>query len=206
MLREALSQKTKLIIINTPHNPTGKCFTLEELTTISEILKDFPNCVVLADEVYDFLTFDGLKHVPFATIDDNWHKTVSVYSGGKLLIATGWKIGWAIGPERIIKLGGIINNTISYCTNHPGQIAMANSLDLVFGPTNNGFINESVKNFEEVRDYLMNEIKEMDLPWEPLPCMSGYFLMADVTKCKHLIPDKYFESHEFETLEEGSAD
>jgi aspartate/methionine/tyrosine aminotransferase len=67
-----------------------------ELLTL--ILQDFPNCVVLSDEVYDFLTFDGLEHIRFATIGDNWHRTVSIYSGGKKLNATGWKIGWAIGP------------------------------------------------------------------------------------------------------------
>jgi len=106
--------------LNSPHNPTGKCYTLEELLSITEILKEFPNCVVLSDEVYDFLTFDGIKHIPFSTIQDNWNKTVTIYSGGKLLNSTGWKIGWAIGPERIINLGGIINNTTSYCTNHPG--------------------------------------------------------------------------------------
>lgn len=58
-LRAALSEKTKLLIINSPHNPTGKCFTLEEQMAITEVLKDFPNCVVLSDEVYDSLIFDG---------------------------------------------------------------------------------------------------------------------------------------------------
>ena len=75
--------------------------------------------MVLSDEVYDFLTFDGLKHIPFASIGDNWHKTISVYSGGKLLNATGWKVGWSVGPERLVRLMGIINNTTCYCTNHP---------------------------------------------------------------------------------------
>jgi N-succinyldiaminopimelate aminotransferase len=54
--------------LNSPHNPTGKCYTLEELLSITEILKEFPNCVVLSDEVYDFLTFDGINHIPFSTI------------------------------------------------------------------------------------------------------------------------------------------
>ena len=87
--------------------------------------------MVLSDEVYDFLTFDGLEHIPFASIGDNWHRTITVYSGGKLLNATGWKVGWAIGPERILRLGAIINNTTSYCTNSPAQIAMANALQII---------------------------------------------------------------------------
>lgn len=73
----------------------------------------------MVDEVYDFLTFDEREHVRFANIQNNWNKTISVYSGGKLFNATGWKVGWAIAPSNIIRLGGIINNTLSYCVNHP---------------------------------------------------------------------------------------
>lgn len=76
--------------------------------------------MVLSDEVYDFLTFDGIKHIPFSTIGDNWKRTITVYSGGKLLNATGWKVGWAIGPEYLVRLAGIMNNTTFYCQNTPG--------------------------------------------------------------------------------------
>lgn len=115
LLRAALSDKTRLLILNTPHNPTGKCFNREELETITEILQEYPKCRVLSDEVYDFLTFDGEEHVPFASIGDNWTKTISIYSGGKLMNATGWKIGWAIAHPKLLRLGGIINNNIFYC-------------------------------------------------------------------------------------------
>ena len=117
--------------MNSPHNPTGKCFSRDELEQISEVLKEFPDVVVLSDEVYDFLTFDGKPHIPFATIGDNWNRTVTVYSGGKLINATGWKVGWSIAPERILRLGGIINNTTSYCTNNPAQIAFSEALEII---------------------------------------------------------------------------
>ena len=98
-LRAALaSGPTKMLVLNSPHNPTGKVFSREEYEEITSILKDFPEVVVLSDEVYDFLTFDDREHVHFASIGDNWDKTVSVFSGGKLLNATGWKVGWAVGP------------------------------------------------------------------------------------------------------------
>lgn len=115
-----MSNKTKLLILNSPHNPTGKCFSFEELLEITKILDKFPNCLVISDEVYNFLTFENQIHIPFSTIKDNWFKTVTIYSGGKLLNATGWRIGWAIGPEKLIKYGSIINNTANYCINHPG--------------------------------------------------------------------------------------
>jgi len=119
-LRSALSPKTKILVLNTPHNPTGKCFTEEELLQITEVLQDFPDCIVLSDEVYEFLTFDNKQHISFAKLKDNWNRTISVYSGGKLLNATGWKVGWAIGPHKIMKMVGIVNNAVNYMTNHPG--------------------------------------------------------------------------------------
>ena len=69
--------------------------------------------------------------MPFASIGDNYKRTVTIYSGGKLLNATGWKVGWAIGPPELIRLGGIINNTTVYCTNHPAQVAIAGSLEML---------------------------------------------------------------------------
>ena len=85
--------------------------------------------LVVADEVYDFLCFDDTTHVPFATVGNNWNRTVTTYSGGKLMNATGWKIGWAIGPAKLIRNGAIVANSNYYCFNTPGQVAMANSLD-----------------------------------------------------------------------------
>lgn len=98
VFRSTLNENTKLLILNSPHNPTGKVFSRKELETISKILQDFLNVVVLSDEVYSFLTYDENEHIPFSTIGDNWDRTISTYSGGKLMHATGWKVGWSIGP------------------------------------------------------------------------------------------------------------
>lgn len=120
-LRAALSKPTsKIFVVNTPHNPTGKVFSREEMQLISDILDDCPHVLVLSDEVYDFLTFDGLSHICFASIGNNWKRTVSIFSGGKLFSATGWKVGWSIGPKKLVYNGGIINNTVFYCFNTPG--------------------------------------------------------------------------------------
>jgi len=75
---------------------------------------------VISDEVYEDLPYDGHVHTRFATIGDNWEKTITIYSGGKKFNCTGWKIGWAIGPAKLIRLGGIINGTTHYCQNTPG--------------------------------------------------------------------------------------
>lgn len=78
-----MNEKTRLIILNTPHNPTGKVFTRAELEEISSILENYPHVFVISDEVYDFLTFDEHEHVMFANIGKNWEKTITVFSGGK---------------------------------------------------------------------------------------------------------------------------
>ena len=107
-LRQALSDKTKIVILNNAQNPTGKLFTLEELESISNILDEFPQVIVISDDVYEFLTYDGKESILFATLGNNYQRTVTVFSGGKLFSATGWKIGWAIGPADIINAATIV--------------------------------------------------------------------------------------------------
>ena len=119
-LEAAMSEKTRILLLNTPQNPTGKVFSREELEKISAIVDKYPRCFVLSDEVYDFLTFDGREHVHFATIGDNWKRTISVFSGGKMFNATGWKVGWGIGPKELVRQGVVINDTINFCHNVPG--------------------------------------------------------------------------------------
>lgn len=89
------------------------------METITKILEDFPHIIVLSDDVYEFLTFDGNEFVNFASLGNNFSKTLTVYSGGKLFNATGWKMGWAIGPEYLVKPCAIISNTVIYCANTP---------------------------------------------------------------------------------------
>jgi kynurenine aminotransferase len=86
---------------------------------LTNILKDFPNVIVLSDDVYEYLTFDGKTSTLFASLDGNFEKTVSVFSGGKLFSATGWKVGWAVGPADIINAASVISTTTVYCVNAP---------------------------------------------------------------------------------------
>ena len=128
ILRSTLNEKTRVIVLNTPHNPTGKVFTLDELTQISNILDEFPHVYVISDEVYSFLTFDGHDHYCFANIGDNWKKTATIISGGKIFCSTGWKFGWTIGHADIVKEAAIVSDASITCFNVPGQVAMARSL------------------------------------------------------------------------------
>lgn len=200
-LRNAITDKTKMFLFNNPHNPTGKNFTKNELEVITKLLDDFPHVLVMSDEVYDFLTFDKKPHTLFASIGNNWEKTVSVFSGGKLFSCTGWRVGWVIGPAHLLRFGGILANTVFYANNAPAQMAVGKSLGRVKQPGyKDGMCYQDalVKEFQDVRDYMVNELRALDFPIEPLVSESGYFLMADVSKCKDIIPKKYLESHDYE--------
>ena len=184
--RRALNSKTKVLILNNAQNPTGKVFTVEEMTQISEILKEFPQVMVISDEVYDFLTFDDTKFVPFSSIGDNFNRTVTVWSGGKLFNATGWKCGWGIGPAQILKQAGLHTYASIYCSNTPVQVAMAKSLDKTVLPGyKDGLSYEAAtcKEFQDVRDLYSRELLKLDLPIKLLPCQSGYFMMMDISEC-----------------------
>lgn len=103
-----MTPKTKIFLLNNAHNPTGKLFSRAELEVISQILNENPQILVISDDVYEFLTFDGKTSTLFASIGDNYKKTVSIFSGGKLFCCTGWKLGWAIAPHQFIERAGII--------------------------------------------------------------------------------------------------
>ncbi len=98
-LRAALKRpEAKIFIFTSPHNPCGKVFSLEEMNTISQILDECPHVVCLHDSCYSDLTYDGHQNHWFASISNNWERTITIVSSGKLLNATAWRIGWAIGP------------------------------------------------------------------------------------------------------------
>ncbi|MFA7626167.1 MAG: aminotransferase class I/II-fold pyridoxal phosphate-dependent enzyme, partial [Candidatus Kapaibacterium sp.] len=92
-LISAINHKTKMLIINSPHNPSGKVFTIEELSQIADIAQSY-NLLVLSDEAYEFLTYDNAKHIPIATLPGMAGRTITVNSTGKTFGMTGWKIGY----------------------------------------------------------------------------------------------------------------
>lgn len=201
ILREVLNDKTRCIIMNTPHNPTGKVFTLKELEEISDILEEYPHVYVLSDDVYDFLTFEGHEHHIFANIKDNWKKTVTIFSGGKILCCTGWKVGWCFGPADIIRQAVIFNDTCTYCHNVPGQIAVARSLKHAYTEEYEGFssfIEYEKADFKTAHDILIQGLNDCGLPLKPIPGQGGYFIMVDVSGLRDMIPEKYFKQEEYE--------
>tara|TARA_B110000305_G_C19356476_1_gene597087 strand:- start:483 stop:950 length:468 start_codon:yes stop_codon:yes gene_type:complete len=113
-LEASVTEKSKALIINTPHNPTGKIFSLSEMERISEIVAKFPNLIVITDEVYEHIIFDteNSPHLHFASLPGMYERTLTLSSSGKTFSATGWKVGWAIGPSHLVKC---LTNVQTWC-------------------------------------------------------------------------------------------
>jgi aspartate/methionine/tyrosine aminotransferase len=127
VLESLISDKTKLILLNTPHNPTGKVFTVDEMMGIRALVLKY-QLNVLSDEVYEHLTYDDAKHVPFCTLPDMWDVTFTLSSTGKTFSFTGWKIGWGYGPSHLAKAGLRAHQFLTFCCATPLQVAMAHAL------------------------------------------------------------------------------
>ncbi|KAF9247179.1 PLP-dependent transferase [Melanogaster broomeanus] len=173
----------KVIVINTPHNPVGKVFCKDELEKIAEIAEEF-NLLVMADEVYDCLVYDGKEHVRFANLPGMWDRTVTVLSAGKAFAATGWRVGWLIGPESIIKPTLAACTRIVFCTNSPLQEAVATGLEQA---RSRGFFETQVKEYQERRDLLLSTFDGLGLKYS-LP-EGAYFVLVDISKIK--FPEDY---------------
>jgi N-succinyldiaminopimelate aminotransferase len=100
-LRAAITSKTRAILVNSPHNPTGRVLTREELQTIADVVLEH-DLIAITDEVYEHLVFDGLEHIPLATLPGMAERTLTISSLGKTFSVTGWKVGWATGPAALV--------------------------------------------------------------------------------------------------------
>ena len=128
-LATAVTGRTKLILLNTPHNPTGKVFTRDELAFIAAIARE-RDVLVVTDEVYEHLVFSGSEHVPMATLPDMAERTLTISSGGKTFNTTGWKIGWLSGPAAMVEAAKTAKQFLTYVNGAPFQPAIATGLRL----------------------------------------------------------------------------
>jgi N-succinyldiaminopimelate aminotransferase len=128
-LRAAVTARTKLILLNTPHNPTGKVFDRDELQIIADVATEH-DLIVVTDEVYEHLVFDGATHVPLATLPGMFERTLTISSGGKTFHTTGWKIGWMAGPTDLVTAAKTAKQFLTFVNGAPFQPAIAAGLRL----------------------------------------------------------------------------
>jgi N-succinyldiaminopimelate aminotransferase len=126
-LAAAFGPRTRLVLLNSPHNPTGKVFTRTELAQIAELCRAH-DVLAVTDEVYEHLVFDG-THVPLATFPGMAERTLSISSGGKTFSFTGWKVGWVTGPAPLVAAVRAVKQFLTYTSGAPFQLAIAHGLE-----------------------------------------------------------------------------
>ncbi|MBK3565298.1 pyridoxal phosphate-dependent aminotransferase [Streptomyces sp. MBT62] len=128
-LRAAVTDRTRLLLINTPHNPTGTVLTREELTAIAELAVE-RDLLVITDEVYEHLVFDAAEHIPLVSFPGMRGRTVSIGSAGKTFSFTGWKVGWVTGTPDLVTAVRSAKQFLTYVASGPFQYAVAEALQL----------------------------------------------------------------------------
>ena len=167
-IHNAINKKTKLIIINNPHNPTGKKWIENDFIQLEKLVDSFPNLMVLSDEVYEYITFEE-AHISVHQRPKLWHKSISVSSFGKSFHITGWKIGYVIAPEYLMKEIKKVHQFMVFSVNSISQVAISEYLEVVDV--------YSLANFyQQKRDFFRNLLKETKL--KLLPCEGTYFQVA----------------------------
>jgi len=171
-IEAALTARTRVIAINTPHNPTGRVLTREELEIVADIARTH-DLLVICDEVYEHLLFDGRQHLPLMAFPGMRERTVRIGSAGKTFSMTGWRIGYMTGPARLIDGVTKAHQFIAYTCPPHLQKAVAEGLALP-----DSYFAEFTAALQGKRDLMTGLLARAGL--EPIPCEGTYFVSADI--------------------------
>ena len=170
-MRDAITSRTRLILLNSPHNPTGMVATRDELNAIAELAIRH-NLLVVTDEVYEHLVFDR-EHIPMATLPGMRERTVTISSGGKTLSFTGWKIGWVTGTRELVTAVRTAKQFLTYVSGGPFQYAIAVGLALP-----DTFYTELTANLHRKRDLLAAGLRTAG--FDVFVPRGTYFITTDI--------------------------
>jgi aspartate/methionine/tyrosine aminotransferase len=172
-LAAAFGPRTRALILNSPHNPTGKVFVPEELEAIAALCRRH-DVAVIADQVYSEITFGG-PAPSIATLPGMFERTITIDSMGKTFSVTGWKIGWAIAPAPLTVALRAVHQFVTFTNGTPFQEALADVLPIAAGE---GFYDRLRADYQRRRDLLAEALRSARL--DPLPIGGAYFLMTDL--------------------------
>ncbi|MFN8475121.1 MAG: aminotransferase class I/II-fold pyridoxal phosphate-dependent enzyme [Anaerolineae bacterium] len=173
-LAAAFGPRTRLVIVNTPHNPTGKVFSRDELAFIAELCHKW-NALVLSDEVYEAITFDGAQHVSIATLPGMWERTLTISSSGKTFSLTGWKVGWVIAPPALNAATRATHQFIVFCSAAPLQLGIAAAFEHADAQR---YYDTLRAEYAERREILLTALREAGLT--AFAPRGTYFALADI--------------------------
>ncbi len=187
-IEKSFSAKTKMMIINNPHNPTGKIWTESDFLALEKLLEKFPEVLLLSDEVYEHISFEQ-KHISIHSRPKLRNRSVVVSSFGKSFHVTGWKVGYVVAPEHVMTEIKKVHQFLVFSVNSISQVAISEYLDLVS-------VEELGTFYQEKRDYFRNLLQNSR--FKLMPCEGTYFQVVsyaaisdenDVNFCERLITE-----------------
>jgi aspartate/methionine/tyrosine aminotransferase len=175
-LRSAFSSRTKALIVNTPHNPTGIVFSRAELMMIADLRAEF-DVLAITDEVYEHIVFEGESHQRLATLPGMWERTLTLSGAGKTFSCTGWRIGWAIGPAPMQDALNRLRPFTVFAAASPLQIAIAAGLQFP-----DAYFRGLASEYQARRELLMDALAACGL--EPTRPAGGFFILTDTSRTR----------------------
>ncbi len=172
-VKKLINQRTRMIIINTPHNPTGSILTAKDMQQLEKITAS-TDIIILSDEVYEHIIFDGYEHQSIARYPKLAERSFIVYSFGKTYHATGWKMGYCLAPEKLMSEFRKVHQFEVFSVNTPLQHALAEHMK---DAKNYSGLNNF---YQQKRDYFLELIAGSK--FKPLPCSGSYFQLLDYSK------------------------
>ncbi|HNO78616.1 MAG TPA: pyridoxal phosphate-dependent aminotransferase [Phycisphaerae bacterium] len=169
-LRDAFGPKTKMVVINTPSNPTGKVFSRDELAEIAALAKAH-DALIVSDEIYEYITFDA-EHVSVATLPDADNRTITLSGASKAYAVTGWRVGYAVGPADIVEKMLVVNDLFYICAPTPLQYGVLAGMELP-----DRYYAELRSDYRAKRDLLADTLRTIG--FTPFMPQGAFYMMAD---------------------------
>jgi len=184
-LEAAITNETRVLVLNSPHNPTGKVFMAKEMEAIAAVVRRHPKLVVLSDEVYKYTVYNPseagdsvIGHTHFARLPGMWDRTLTISSCGKMFSVTGWQVGWLVGPAELVKPVHEVLPMVQFCVATPMQQALTGVLRQADKPFEgySTYYEWLRQQFSNKRSILEKGLLAAGI--EPIPAQGGYFLMG----------------------------
>ena len=189
-LEKLIKPKTKWIILNSPSNPTGACYTEKDIRDIAEVLKKYPHVYILSDDIYEHVTYEEFKFFTIAQIDSFKDRVLTMNGVSKAYSMTGWRIGYAAGPTEIIRA---IAKIQSQSTTNPSSISQAAAVEALNGTQD--FIKKRATSFQERRDFVVKALNTID----GIECLNPDGAFYVFPSCKGLMGKKDTNNKELKT-------
>jgi aminotransferase len=183
-LRAAFAQKPRAIVLNTPHNPTGRVFSQDELGLIADLCIEH-DTIAITDEIYEHIIYDGRKHVPLATLPGMAERTMTAGGFGKTYAATGWRVAWVIASPVLSNAVRTVHDFLTICAPTPLQEAASVALGLP-----DSYYAQQIQDYTARRDNMMDILEEAG--FRATPPEGAYYVMADFSAIQPEMDDVAF--------------